>query len=73
MAFHKSKYGKHGDSLPSDLEGNVPEEGDHWEDLIFPADMEWTEESWDEFVSMAVAETEEAGRSIARWRKEGEN
>lgn len=38
MAIHKSKYGDKGESLPCDLNGDVPETGDDWADFAWPAD-----------------------------------
>ena len=33
--LHKSELGEHADRFPTDAEGIVPEEGDHWSDLTF--------------------------------------
>jgi hypothetical protein len=33
--LHKSKFGHHGEKLPSDLDGQIPEEGDDWRDMNF--------------------------------------
>lgn len=38
MAFHKSKYGDKGENLPCDLNGDVPEVGDDWNDFAWAAD-----------------------------------
>lgn len=59
--FHKSRYGSHGEALPSDLGGNVPEDGDDWLDFAWSArDSRRFSESpklWNDFVARAVAET----------------
>jgi hypothetical protein len=62
--FHKSRYGAHGDSLPCDLNGDVPEEGDGWEDMAWPADearrFSESPNTWKRYVEGAVAATREA-------------
>jgi len=64
MAFHKSKYGSHGEALPCDLNGDVPEASDDWSDLAWPADeaRRYSEHPklWKQFVEDAVRQTEEA-------------
>lgn len=64
MAFHRSKYGPHGDKLPCDLNGDVPEAGDDWSDLAWAADdaRRFSEHSrlWKQFVEQAVLMTQEA-------------
>lgn len=62
MAFPRSKYGAPGESLPSDLNGNVPEEGDRWEDMAWPAQLSRrfaeTPNGWKTFVAQAVEATQ---------------
>lgn len=63
--FPKSQYGERGEGLPSDLNGNVPEEGDDWLDFAWgAADARRFSESpqqWKTFVARAVEQT----RSVA--------
>lgn len=64
MAFDKSRYGTHGETLPSDLNGNVPEEGDQWEDMAWPANLSRrfseSPNGWKTFTARAVEETRKA-------------
>ncbi len=64
MAFHQSKYGKRGESLPADLNGDVTEAGDDWSDMAWAADdaRRFSEHPklWKQFVEQAVAATEVA-------------
>lgn len=81
MAFHKSNFGTFGESLPCDLNGYVPEEGDSPDEFSFDhdnfsADYDQhgngyegaADDAWAEFVSAAVTATEEAQAALDRWR-----
>ena len=57
MAFHKTSLGRLGESLPSDLNGYVPQEGDQPEDFTWDPRTEWTPSSWSLFVEGAVQAT----------------
>ena len=35
--FHKSNLGSFGEGLPCDMDGNVPEAGDCWQDMSYDA------------------------------------
>lgn len=58
MAFHKSRYGEHGERLPCDLNGDVPEAADDWGDFAWRADdaRRFSEHPrlWQQFVEQAV-------------------
>ncbi len=59
--FHRSRFGEAGEILPSDLNGNVPEDGDDWLDFAWSAtDARRFSESpngWKNFVAKAAAES----------------
>jgi len=77
--FHHTKFGKFGDSLPADLDGNVPEEGDDWremnwdhggEDISDAAvaerlDRQW----WPAVVAEAVQKSVEATAALKKWKQ----
>ena len=68
--FHRSKYGAAGDSLPGDLNGDVPESGDNWDDFAWSADAarRFSEHpnTWKQFVTDAVARTVALGAGVDR-------
>lgn len=80
--FHKSNFGSFGESLPCDLNGFVPQEGDDVEQFSFDHD-EFTQDfdrhgngyegaaddAWEEFVARAVAATAEAEAALKAWRE----
>ena len=59
----EERFGAAGESLPCDLNGNVPEEGDSWLDFAWSArDARRFSESpkiWKDFVARAVTATAE--------------
>ncbi|MBM3463823.1 MAG: hypothetical protein FJX76_17140 [Armatimonadetes bacterium] len=65
--FHNSRYGVPGESLPGDLNGNVPEEGDDWLDFAWSANdsrrFSESPQQWKRFVADAVARTQQAARA----------
>ncbi len=63
--FHRSALGPFGDSLPTDLRGYVPQEGDQPPDFVWDPRTEWTPVSWDAFVEEAVRATTEAREAEA--------
>jgi hypothetical protein len=64
MAFPKSDLGARGQSLPCDLNGDVPQAGDDWSDFAWAADdaRRFSEHPrlWKQFVEEAVRLTAEA-------------
>lgn len=60
MAFHKTNLGKFGENLPCDLQGYVPEEGDHYDDFHWEEGFSWDKKSWENFVAKAVSQTNQA-------------
>jgi hypothetical protein len=72
MSFHITKLGSFGRRLSrfADLDGYVPEEGDTPEDMHWEGGIEWDEESWDDYVTEAVAATEEAKKALRDWQDE---
>lgn len=68
--FHKSNFGKFGDSLPCDLDGYVPTANDEdWHAFCWEAGTEWDAETWHEFRRKAVKATAEAELELAAWRR----
>lgn len=67
--FHKSNLGRFGINLPSDIDGYVPEDGDEMGLFFFDGATEFNDESWDEFVEKAVAETKAANEKLEAWQE----
>lgn len=71
MAFHKTNYGQFGVSLPSDLDGYVPEPGDRFEDFHWDGFTAWNEDTWEDFITEAKAAVAEANMGLREWRHNG--
>ncbi len=80
--FHKSHLGLFGDSIPCDLDGQVPEEGDlpttfRFDHDDFVADFDdngdgyegYAQEVWQAFVDSAIEQTEKAKEALSEWRE----
>ena len=83
--FHKSVFGLFGSTLPTDLNGFVPEPGDKPEEFNFGHDEFVTDfdadgngyegaaaDAWAAFVSEAEAETRAARATLNEWRNQCE-
>jgi hypothetical protein len=75
MAFHKSNLGSFGDSVPCDIDGYIPQDGDTLGNfrLDFANSEEreyWEDEGFGEWVASAVAATAEAEQHLEVWRRQ---
>jgi hypothetical protein len=84
MAFHKSNLGAFGESLPSDMDGYMPEENDDvWQFAVDhgghrthddAGDLTeygqwWEEEGFDEWLAEAVQATTQAVEALENWQQ----
>lgn len=84
MSFHKSNFGSFGESLPCDMNGYVPQEGDSPWDFAIDHGTEkthnedgslteygiwWEEEGFPEWQDKAVQATKQSDKALSEWRK----
>lgn len=71
MAFHKSNLGRFSAEVEqyADLDGYVPEAGDHWCQMSTDGATAWDDDLWQEHVEAAVRATQRAEQQIAEWRQ----
>ena len=72
MSYYIGNFGAFGGALAdfADLNGYVPQMGDAPDDLQWDAMVEWSDDSWQEFVKDAVAATAAAEAALNEWRSE---
>lgn len=82
--FHYTTLGQFGHLPRTDLNGMVPEAGDHHEDMNFGPENDFTQDfdelgngyegyaanAWAEFVAECIASTETALKALEEWRRE---
>lgn len=76
MAFHKSNLGRFGESLPSDMDGYVPEVNDEASqfhvDLVGEDQRVWwyEEGGFEEWRDKAVKATADAEAALREWQEQ---
>lgn len=71
MAFHISSYGRFADNLKdcADLDGFVPQSGDHPEMFRWDSQVEWSKEEWAQFVQECTERGRAARLALLEWRE----
>ena len=70
--FHKTNLGSfaaHVDQY-ADIDGYVPQAGDHWSKMNWDALIDWDADKWQEYVEDAVRATERAEQAVAEWQEQ---
>jgi len=69
--YHKTHLGSFSGEVEqyADLDGYVPEAGDHWSKMTWDAQTQWDADSWQEHIEAAVRATERAESGVAEWQK----
>lgn len=65
--YHQNVFGKFADHVTqyADINGYVPEAGDHWSRMTWDAQTEWDADTWQEHVEAAVRATKCAEQAVA--------
>lgn len=68
--FHHSVLGRYGEALRpwADVDGWVPESGDHPADFHWPAGCLWSAETWEDHVKDTCLQTETVMAHLRAWQ-----
>ena len=72
MSYHVTNLGSFGNIVRSyaDIDGYVPEAGDHMEDFTYPTGGDdFDTDTWAEWVADAITHTALAEQQIEEWRR----
>ncbi len=71
--YHKTNFGRFANHVEryADLNGYVPEAGDHWSKMEFDAATVFDADSWQEHVEAAVEAAVRAEQDVQAWQAEG--
>ncbi len=69
--YHKTNLGRFASYVDqyADINGYVPQAGDHHSKMNYDAMTEWDADSWQEHVEAAVRATEKANQAAAEWQR----
>jgi len=70
MSYHKNSLGRFAVYVAAfaDLDGFVPQAGDHWTAMRWPPEKRWDPDTWQDFVVGALRATTRAEQIMAESR-----